>query len=214
MASEWLKLPNLISLSRVAMTPFVGYFLAQGDDQSTMICAGFLILAAVSDGLDGYMARRMGQVSSLGIALDPIADKIFAGVLVILLIVYREFPVWLAAAIIGRDLIILVAGSLLLKGRKVVIPSNITGKYTFSAIAVLIGSYVIRFPFGIWLMTLFTILFLITSTIIYARVFVHVRRGDSAPVFADKPLYKIMRVAATLAVSAVFLYRLWLDLLK
>lgn len=214
MASEWLKLPNLLSLSRVAMTPFVGYFLAQGDNRSTVICAGFLILAAVSDGLDGYLARRMGQVSSLGIALDPIADKIFAGVLVVLLIAYREFPVWLAAAIIGRDLIILAAGSLLLKGRKVVIPSNITGKYTFTAIAVLIGSYVIRFPFGIWLMILFTILLLIISTLIYARVFIYVRKGQAAPVFPDKPLYKISRITATLAVSAVFLYRLWQDLLK
>jgi len=214
MACEWLKLPNLLSLPRVAMTPFVGYFLAQGDDRSTLICAGILLLAAVTDGLDGYLARRMGQVSKLGIALDPIADKIFAGVLVILLIVYREFPVWLAAAIIGRDLIILVAGSLLLKGRKVVIPANITGKYTFSAIAVLIGSHVIKFPFGIWLMTLFTLLLLIISTVIYARVFIHVRRGGSAPVFADKPLYKILRVIATLIVSAVFLYRLWQDLLR
>lgn len=214
MASSWLQFPNLLSLSRVAMTPFVGYFLAQGDDRSTMICAGFLLLAAITDGLDGYLARRLGQVSKLGIVLDPIADKIFAGVLIVLLIAYREFPVWLAAAIIGRDLLILLAGSLLLKGRKVVVPSNITGKYTFTAIAVLIGSYVIRFPFGIWLMTVLTLLLLILSTIIYARVFIRVRRGRSTPVFSDKPIYKILRTAATLVVSAIFLYRMWLDLIK
>jgi len=214
MASSWLQYPNLLSLSRVAMTPFVGYFLAQGDDRSTMICAGFLLLAAITDGLDGYLARRLGQVSKLGIVLDPIADKIFAGVLIVLLIAYREFPVWLAAAIIGRDLLILLAGSLLLKGRKVVVPSNITGKYTFTAIAVLIGSYVIRFPFGIWLMTVLTLLLLILSTIIYARVFIRVRRGRSTPVFSDKPIYKILRTAATLVVSAIFLYRMWLDLIK
>lgn len=212
MSSEWFRLPNLLSLSRVAMTPFLGYYLAGGDGRSTVICAGILLLAAATDGLDGYLARRTGQVTKLGIALDPIADKIFAGVLVVLLIFYREFPVWLAAAIVGRDLVILIAGLLLLRGREIVVPSNITGKYTFTVVAFLLGSHVIRFDFGIWLMTLLTVLLLILSTVIYARVFLKVRGGDAAPVFADKPLYKILRITTGLVVLVVFFFRLWRDL--
>ena len=197
----------------MALTPFVGYYLAQGDSTSTLICVILLVVAGITDGLDGYMARRLGQVSKLGIVLDPIADKIFAGVLVILLILYRDFPLWLASAIIGRDLLILVAGSLLLRGRKVVIPSNITGKYTFGVMACLLGSYVIRFQFGIWLTTMVTIVLLVISTIIYARVFIYVRQGKDAPVFRDKTVYAVMRIGASLITFIYFMYRLYTDLL-
>ena len=97
MPSPWLQIPNLVSLSRIAMVPFLGYYLARGDDRSTLICAILMIVAGITDGLDGYLARRLGQISKLGIALDPVADKIFAGALVLLLIFYRDFPIWLAA---------------------------------------------------------------------------------------------------------------------
>ncbi|UCD65097.1 MAG: CDP-alcohol phosphatidyltransferase family protein [Candidatus Zixiibacteriota bacterium] len=212
MPSPWFQIPNLISLSRIVLIPFVGYFLAQGDDRSTLVCAVLLIVAGVTDGLDGYLARRLNQVSRLGIALDPVADKIFAGALVVLLILYRDFPLWLAAAIVGRDLLILVAGLVLLRGKEMVVPSNITGKYTFFVIALLLGSYTINFQFGIWLTTLFTVVLLILSTAIYVRVFNRVRVGKAAPVFRDKPVYKFMRIGALVAGSAVFVYKLLLDL--
>ncbi len=213
MANPWFQIPNLVSLSRVALTPFVGYYLAQGDSRSTLICAGLLLLAGVTDGLDGYLARKLNQVSTLGIVLDPIADKIFAGILVILLILYRDFPIWLAAAIIGRDLLILVAGSILLRGRKVVIPSNITGKYAFGVMAFLLGSYVIRFQFGIEFTTWVTVALLILSTLTYARVFWHVRRGQAPPVFKDKTVYRLLRIGASSLALGLFLYRLVEELL-
>ena len=213
MPSPWLQIPNLVSLSRVALTPAVGYYLSIGDDRSSIICAVLLVVAGITDGLDGYLARKMNQVSPLGIALDPIADKVFAAVLVVLLIVYRDFPIWLATAILGRDLLILVGGLFLMRGRKLVLPSNITGKYAFGLMAFLLGSYVIRFQFGIWLTTIGTILLLILSTIIYTRVFVRVRRGQALPVFTDRPVYKALRFAAAIAAMGWYFYRLFTDLL-
>ncbi len=213
MSSQWFEIPNLVSLSRVVLTPFVGYFLAQGDGRSTLICAVILVVAGITDGLDGYLARRMGKVSQLGIALDPVADKIFAGVLVVLLILYRGFPVWLATAIIGRDVLIMLAGLLLLRGRKLVLPSNITGKYAFGVMAFLLGSYVIRFEFGIVLTTYATLILLVLSTLVYARVFVRVRKGLKAPVFEDKPVYKFLRIGGSVALLALFFYKLATSLL-
>ncbi len=213
MPSPWLQIPNLVSLSRVAIVPFLGYYLARGDDRSTLICAILMMVAGITDGLDGYLARRLGQVSKLGIALDPVADKIFAGALVVLLIFYREFPVWLAAAIVGRDLLILVAGLILLKGKELVIPSNITGKYTFGVMAFLLGSYVIRFQFGIWFTTAWTVVMLILSTIVYARVFLFVRKGESLPVFQDRTIHKALRIGASILAIAYFFYRLATDML-
>jgi CDP-diacylglycerol--glycerol-3-phosphate 3-phosphatidyltransferase len=206
---EIWKAPNLVSLSRVFLTPVVALFIAGQDTRSKLICLGLLILAAVTDGLDGWLARRTNNVSRLGIALDPVADKIFAGVLVVLLIAYRGFPLWLAGVIIGRDLLIMLAGLSLMRGRTISLPSNHTGKYAFSSIAVLLGSYVITFPFGIVLTTWTTLILLALSLVVYARTFVAVRRGRAFPRFADRPAYKLGRVLLTVALSAVFLYRLY-----
>ena len=203
------SIPNLLSLSRVFLTPVIGYFLWRGDDRATVIALLLIILAAVTDGLDGYLARKLGQISDLGIALDPVADKIFAGVLVVLLVWFRGFPLWLAAVIVGRDLLIMVGGLLIIRRRKVVVPSNLTGKYTFTAIAVLLASYVIRFEFGIVFMTYLTVLFVIVSTVNYLRLFVVLAGGRPMSVFRDKAVYRVGRVILTLAVTIIFLYRLY-----
>lgn len=206
---EILRLPNLVSMSRIAMIPLLWYFLA-GSGQSAMFWAAVVMIAAgVSDGLDGWLARRMNLVTPLGIALDPIADKVFAGAMVILLIFYREFPVWLASIIIGRDLLILLAGLVLLRGRDITLPSNLTGKYAFTAIAVLLGSYVIRFPFGIELFTWLTIALVAASTFSYGRVFVFVRQGERPPQFNDRRAYRVMRIVVTLGIALLYFVRLY-----
>ncbi len=207
-ARELLHIPNLLSLSRVALTPLIGYFLWKGDDRSTIICLILLVIAGITDGLDGYFARRLGEISDLGKMLDPTADKLMAAVLVVLLILYRGFPVWLAVVVVGRDLLILLAAMLLLRGEKVVIGSNLTGKYTFSAIAVLLASYVIRFDIGIQTATWIVVVLIAFSLVLYARVFARVRRGEPAPVFHDRTAYRILRTAATTAYAAFFIYNL------
>lgn len=206
------QIPNLVSLSRVFLTPVIGYYLALGDDRSTVICVVLLALAGISDGLDGYLARRRHQVTRLGISLDPIADKIFAGILVILLILYRDFPLWLAALIIGRDLLILAAGLVLLEGRKIVLPSNLTGKNAFGVIVILLVSYVIRFPFGILLTTYLSAGLIVLSTINYARVFIRTKRGEAVAPFKDKTVYKALRIGGWIVFSAVYLYELFVML--
>ncbi len=210
-ARELLHIPNLLSLSRVALTPAIGYFLWKGDNQSTVICAALLVVAGITDGLDGYLARRLGQISDMGKVLDPTADKVMAAVLVVLLILYRDFPIWLAVVIVGRDLLILIAGIVLLRGKKVVVGSNLTGKYAFSAIAVLLGSYVIRFKFGIATAPWIVVALIAFSIVLYARVFLRIRRGEEAPVFIDRPLYRILRTAATTIYAGLVVYNFFVQ---
>ncbi len=210
--AQILQIPNLVSLTRILLTPFVGYFLWRGDSQSTLICASLLVVAAITDFLDGYLARRLGQVTRLGIALDPLCDKIFAGALVVMLVLFRGFPVWLAAAIVGRDLVIVGAGLYLMRGRDIDMPSNLTGKYAFAAIAVLLGSYVIRFDFGITLMIWITVALLVASIVSYSRVFVIIKRGLSPRPFSDRPLFRTLRIAVAVMVAVVYLHRLFLYL--
>lgn len=213
MIRRFLSLPNLLSLSRILLTPLVGLALADNSPRGTVACILLFVVAAVTDWLDGFTARRRNQITPLGIALDPVADKIFAGVIVLLLIPYRDLPLWIAALILGRDLVILLAGAVLLRGRTITLPSNLTGKYTFAAIAVLLASYVVRFEFGIMLFTWLTVLFSALSLLNYALTFLTVRQGRPVPVFRDRPALHYARIAATLAISAIYLYRFWFDVL-
>jgi len=199
-------------LSRVVLSPFIAYYIYRGGGNDTIVAAILLSLAGVTDGLDGYLARRMNCVSRLGIALDPIADKIMAGVVVGALYLWRDLPLWLVGLIIGRDLLILLGGMILLRGRSVNLPSNLTGKYAFSAIAVLIGSYLLRFTFGINLMTWITFALILASLIGYGRVFTRVRRGEEILPFKDRTWLRLGRIILTVGISALYLIKLYLDL--
>lgn len=203
------SLPNLISLSRVVMILPLGYFLSRHDTTSMLISAGLVILAGVSDGLDGYMARRLGKVSRLGVMLDPLADKLFAAGLIVLLVFYRDFPIWLAATIVGRDLLIIGLGGLLMRGREIDLPSNLIGKYAFASIAMLIGCYVIRFDFGIVLFTWLTLFLLVTSSVVYTKVMLAIRRGEPVGRYVDRPMYRYLRIAGCTAIWVVLVYKLY-----
>jgi cardiolipin synthase len=202
-----LQLPNLLSLSRVALAPIVGYLLYVDTPETTAWCVILFVVAGLTDWLDGLVARMFGQVSRLGIALDPIADKIFVGIVIICLVLFRALPIWLAMIIVGRDLLILIAGGILLGGQNVVVPSNHWGKYAFASIAVLLASYTIRFPFGMWLMTIIALILIVASLVSYTRVFLLIKQGrkDTAK---DKRVYQVLRYAATLIISIIFIYKL------
>jgi CDP-diacylglycerol--glycerol-3-phosphate 3-phosphatidyltransferase/cardiolipin synthase len=106
-----LNVPNVITLSRIIMIPFiVGIFYFPDELVSftakNMIATSIFIFAAVTDWLDGYLARKLNQMSAFGAFLDPVADKLFVvGALVILLFLGRVDPL-VALIIIGREIAI------------------------------------------------------------------------------------------------------------
>jgi CDP-diacylglycerol--glycerol-3-phosphate 3-phosphatidyltransferase len=208
MARDIFKVPNLITLGRLLLLIPTAYFLSQPGVHNRIYALACLTAAAISDYLDGFFARLLNQKTRLGLILDPLSDKIMAGTLAILLIIYRDFPIWLGAVIVGRDFLILIGG-LAMRSRITEVPaSNLSGKYGFAAIAVLLCSYVIEFRFGIWLFTWITLVLILLSLIMYGRRFALVMRGRPLTQFHDKTIYRIMRIAATWIISIYFLYRL------
>jgi len=103
-----MNLPNILTLSRIVLIPvFVIFFYLPVGWHYLAACVIF-ILAAITDGLDGYYARKLGQTSALGAFLDPVADKLMIAVVLVLL-VEDEPSIWLAlpaAVIIGREITI------------------------------------------------------------------------------------------------------------
>ncbi len=103
---RWLPLlPNFISSLRILLIVPVAVTLTQHLFITTLWLFG---IAAVSDGVDGFLARRFGWQTTLGGMLDPIADKLMLATVFVMLAVLGFVPVWLAAAVIARDLVIVV----------------------------------------------------------------------------------------------------------
>ena len=211
---EAYRLPNLLSLSRLLLAPLAVYFLWRAEIWANWTAGAIVIVAAITDGLDGYLARRLRCVTPLGTALDPLADKGFAAILVIGLICFRDFPIWLSALIVGRDLLILWGGVYLMRRRPdLVLPSNLTGKWAFASLAVLLGAYVIRFNFSINFMTPVVAVLLTASLVSYARVFVIVSRGEAAGSFQDKTVYRAVRTVLASFVILAHLLMFWVEFL-
>jgi CDP-diacylglycerol--glycerol-3-phosphate 3-phosphatidyltransferase len=116
---------NLISLMRAFMVfPAIFALIAH----LYILVASIFVVAFISDLLDGLVARRTNTVSELGKIIDPLADKIFVGLVVIAMAAYGLIPTWFLAAIIIRDMIIIAGGIWAKRKLGVVLPSNYPGK--------------------------------------------------------------------------------------
>jgi len=109
-----MNLPNSITMTRIIMIPLFlwilsPHFLWQGSSGAQEIAASVLfVLASITDGLDGYLARKRGQITTMGMLLDPLADKIMVTAALIALVAYNPdvVKVWIAVVIIGREFLI------------------------------------------------------------------------------------------------------------
>jgi len=109
-----MNLPNSITMSRILMIPLFLWILShsfplQGIGGLQEILASVLfILASITDGVDGYLARKRGQITTMGILLDPLADKIMVTAALVALVAYNPdvVKVWIAVLIIGREFLI------------------------------------------------------------------------------------------------------------
>jgi cardiolipin synthase len=105
------QLPNAICLARLALVIPIAWTLLHDDPASTLWLFG---AAAVSDGADGFLAKRFGWQSDLGAFLDPLADKVLLVTVFVTLAWMDLVPLWLVLLAVGRDVVI-VAGALAYK---------------------------------------------------------------------------------------------------
>lgn len=114
-----MNLPNSITMSRIACIPLLIWILSpafpwQGHaapglrGEQEIIASIVFILASITDGLDGYLARRRGQITTMGMLLDPLADKLLVTAAYIILVGYNPSIVkpWIAVLVIGREFLV------------------------------------------------------------------------------------------------------------
>jgi cardiolipin synthase len=119
-------LPNLVTLSRVALAPFILYAILR---QHHLAAVALFAVAAATDAIDGFLARKLHAATPAGAYLDPIADKLLLSGVYVALAVIASVPWWLVAVIFGRDLLILAASAAaLLLTRLRAFPPSVWGK--------------------------------------------------------------------------------------
>ena len=174
-------LPNLLSLFRILLIPFLAYLLAFTDPASCALAALVFVAASVTDMLDGYLARRNKSVSDFGKLLDPLADKLLVvTVLIMLVAVDRpgdlDVPAWLVVVIVAREVAVTVLrGIALTEG--VVIPADELGKYKLLVQTFALVGLMLHYPYlGIDFFVV-GMYFLVLSTVlaVWSGVQYHVR---------------------------------------
>ncbi|MDP2810449.1 MAG: CDP-diacylglycerol--glycerol-3-phosphate 3-phosphatidyltransferase [Rhodocyclaceae bacterium] len=106
-----LNIPNLLTWARILMIPlFVGVFYAPWHwltpAEQNWVATGVFLVAAVTDWVDGWLARRLGQTSAFGAFLDPVADKLMVAAALIVLVQMERADAVIAIIIIGREIAI------------------------------------------------------------------------------------------------------------
>jgi CDP-diacylglycerol--glycerol-3-phosphate 3-phosphatidyltransferase len=108
-----LNLPNYITLSRIVMIPLLLWMLSsrfpwQGSGVPEVSASVLFVLASITDGVDGYLARKRGQITTMGMLLDPLADKVMVTAAIVALVAYNPdiVKVWIAVVIISREFLI------------------------------------------------------------------------------------------------------------
>jgi CDP-diacylglycerol---glycerol-3-phosphate 3-phosphatidyltransferase len=155
MKSE-ISLPTWITLSRLLGVPFILYFLTVGDSASRTWAFVIFLLCAGTDWLDGYLARKLNQVTDLGKVLDPLVDKLLVFAPLLVLIEQGQIPAWGVFIILARELTI--AGWRV--SQTTVSGANLWGKTKTVVQIAAIALLIVQLPYAIvafWIAVLLTV---------------------------------------------------------
>ena len=186
-------LPNLLSLFRILLVPFLAYLMAFTDPVSCALAALVFIIASVTDMLDGYLARRNKSVSDFGKILDPVADKLLVVTALIMLVAIDRpgdayVPVWLVVIVVAREVAVTVLRGIAL-AEGIVIPADELGKYkllvqTFALVGLMLHYNYLGIDFfvvGMYFLVLSTVLAVWSGVDYYVRFLWLLRTGSRQP---------------------------------
>ena len=168
--SKVLTLANTISMLRAAAAIPIIYTLNYPEMRA--VTAGIIIIAILSDALDGYLARRAHEVTQVGMWLDPIADFIIITSVVLYLVILEIFPLWFFIFYIVRHFLIAVPALYFVNTGQYILHSNWWGKWSTGITALTVFLHMFEFGTIWWLKTfsLYTALALaVVSWFLYYR---------------------------------------------
>jgi len=138
--------PNQLTLFRIAAVPVIVILLLYPNRICTFIAALFFSAAAITDYLDGFLARKRGMVTTLGKIMDPVADKLLVSSAFIMLTSLGWVPAWIACIIIGRELAVTGLRNIIAEKGEDLSASNL-GKYKTGFQIAAVIPLMIHYPF-------------------------------------------------------------------
>jgi CDP-diacylglycerol--glycerol-3-phosphate 3-phosphatidyltransferase len=164
-----ITLPTWVTLSRLIAVPIIfGLFIWQDSELTRLIALSVFIIAAITDWLDGYLARKLNQITELGKFLDPLVDKVLTIALFLLFIELGQVPAWAVFLIITRELLITAwrgapttANNPSETNQPQIIGANFWGKAKTVMQIVAIAALLIKIPYAIaffWLALALTLI--------------------------------------------------------
>jgi len=141
------NLPNVLTIFRIFLVPVIVTVLLVKFQGRVFLALGFFLLAAVTDFIDGYLARSRGEITTLGILLDPIADKLLISSSFIALVELGLAPAWAVVIIVGREIAVTGMRSIA-ASRGVIIPASSFGKKKMASEVITISLLILtlRYP--------------------------------------------------------------------
>ncbi len=122
---EVVNIPNLLSFLRIALVPVFLWLLL---NEMFLWAIFVLMVAGITDFLDGFLARKLNQMTKLGKVLDPVADRLYIFATLLALSVTGNIPWWLAALVIARDVLMLISLPALASLGYATLPVHFLGK--------------------------------------------------------------------------------------
>jgi CDP-diacylglycerol---glycerol-3-phosphate 3-phosphatidyltransferase len=170
-----LNLPNLLTLMRILLVPVLVVALLDATPSGSWLAAGVFALAAVTDGVDGYLARSRQSITNFGKVMDPIADKLLIAAALISLVSLDRLAGWVAMVIIAREFA--VSGLRVAAGQQgVVIPASPLGKVkTISQVAAVFVLIAVH-DTGMWWVQALVYLMVLVTVVSGGDYFLNFRR--------------------------------------
>ena len=166
-----LTVSNFLSFIRIFFIFPIVHYLSMPDNSGNTTALIYIVIAIITDWLDGYAARKLNQVTELGKVLDPLADKLCTITTLITLSVYQDFPWWLTIVIIIRDILIVFGSIFIFSRKQSVTASNMPGKITIFLISVLVLVFILKIEYLITPLIILSLIMIIYSAVSYALVF-------------------------------------------
>lgn len=127
-----MNLPNFLTVLRIALIPLFVFIYSDPTPLRSFLATATFLIASLTDFLDGYLARKRGEITNFGKLMDPIADKLLIISALLLLVYFQKVPVWIAIILIGREMAVTgLRAVATLDG--VIIPADKWGKYKMGA---------------------------------------------------------------------------------
>lgn len=155
---------NAATLSRIPLSLALVLFIFWQAPYAPWLAAFTVVLAAAADTLDGYWARQSNNISTFGIYLDAVVDKVFVLSGLISLMARGLIPVWIVLTIMSRDILIDGLRSFA-AAEKVIIPANQLGKHKTTSSWIALIAVILQVPGNYWLMVLTTTLSVVSGAV-------------------------------------------------